>query len=588
MKRMNYIAKLIAISCLGLLTITCIILHNTPASGYEVSIYGPTQITWILLIIATFGGFFIIVDQVLRQGYKNSHFWLTGLLILVFCRIIIILTPFIRGYYTWNGDNITHIGYIKDIISTGFITNNNPYPITHIFLSIMVIYTNLQIEFIANNSTAFISVLCIIFIYLASKKILPSEGSQILVAAISGSVLISGYDVYLMPNGWSVLLLPLVFYTIFNSSKSFKALSIILLILYPFFHPLSALILILSLIAMGIANYTNDVLYYKKLLYKNILMYFNINYIFVASIVFLFWILTLSIFNDNIGAFLNIFSTGNTDPLTQINSQLNKIHISSTEFFNLLIHMYGHYLIFGLLFFITVIIIYKLNKYGIIYRNINNIICIIFLYILLYLAYFLNVIPGLAFIGSDRILKYIFILTPLPLGFTFNYILTKKYYKITIVFVILLLISSIISIYSSFISPYVMQPSIQVTNYDMSGAKWFIENKDINIPTSPILNLPSRLADDILGYSSASKRADLSPYYIIPNHFNYTNYTTLGKSIGGDTYIPISQLDEITYQTVWNSTGRFDSSDFQHLEYDTSLNRLYDNGEYEVFLLDKR
>ena len=172
--------------------------YFNPAHGYELSLYNSTPpIVWISLIFSIFGGISIIMYIVHRNQSDYYNYCFLGLLILLFDRIILLYIPYIRGYYSWRGDNISHFGILKEILTFGHIPSDLVYPITHILLSELVYITGLSNEIIANHSTALISVFYVISIYLLATSSLVTKKEQILAVTSIAGVFFSGYDVYL-------------------------------------------------------------------------------------------------------------------------------------------------------------------------------------------------------------------------------------------------------------------------------------------------------------------------------------------------------------------------------------------------------
>ena len=74
-----------------------------------------------------------------------------------------------------------------------------------------------------------------------------------------------------MPNGWSILYWPIVLFFYFKSltkkySMKYTILFLITLILYPFFHPLSTVVLILMLVVIGSIEFLIPIFENKKIL----------------------------------------------------------------------------------------------------------------------------------------------------------------------------------------------------------------------------------------------------------------------------------------------------------------------------------
>jgi hypothetical protein len=53
--------------------------------------------------------------------------------------------------------------------------------------------------------------------------------------------------------------------------------------------------------------------------------------------------------------------------------------------------------------------------------------------------------------------------------------------------------------------------------------------------------------------------------------------------VSSDTYIVISEIDRVTYEGAWNSVGRFAAQDFEMIGEDYAVDRIYSNGELDVW-----
>lgn len=593
-KSINYKLKIIAIISFTLIIISSSISYLNPVKGYELSIYESTPIfVWIFLIISIAGGLTIVLHQIYTEEYKSSNFWLIGFFVLILNRVTLLYVPYIRGYYTWNGDNISHLGIVKSILYTGYVPNDIFYPITHILLSILISISGIPIEFIVNHSTGLLSILYVVSIYLLATVVLQSRDAQLLSAAAIGGVLFNGYDVYIMPNGWSVLYLPFVFFfffSILNANKvsiKYNLLLVILLILYPFFHPLSSSIIILLFINIGFSRIFLYIIEKKFHNLNRLLDFFPMNLIFIELIIFLSWIMTFQGFNANIiNLYTSITKGHGPDAMAQMGEKLDKINIHGIDFLILIIKIMGDEIIFLILSVIAVIIIFKNKEDRKSNYNLIIILGIIFTIGIIYLVYFFNIIPGLGNIGSDRLLAYLVIFTPIPVGYVFKNLIRRKKYAGIIICLFILMIASTISMFSLYSSPYILRPNIQVTQMDINGMSWFFENKDRKISDTGIMSPSYRFADTILGYDEVKKRSDIKQsFQQISDHFNYSFNKYLGESYTENRYSVITMFDRTIYDTVWKIIGRFHKEDFENLEKDSSVDKLYSNGEVSAWYI---
>lgn len=584
--------KIVAIVCFAFIATSDFIAYTNPAKGYELSIYESTPfIVWLFLILSIIGGVTIIIHQVYTKEYKSSNFWLIGLLILILSRMSLLYVPFIRGYYTWRGDNMSHIGFVKDVLFSGHVASDNFYPITHILLTEIISVSGVPIELIVNHSTALFSIFYVIFIYLLATVVLPKRDAQLLSVAAIGGVIFNDYEVFLRPNAWSFLMLPLVLFLYFKHSIEYRMPFIILLILYPFFHPFTSVALVASFIVIGLSQMALGTIYHLKHKKREQL---PIVPILIISCILLPWLLSFQYFELNIRLLFERLTTGYSPSMVDsMGSRLDKIHVHGFDFVKLFIKWYGDDFIFIVFSLIAGIIIIKrllFNRFS----NpdyITNLVSLFGIFLMagfLYLAYLFGTIPGLDVIAGERFQRFLVLFTPVLTGFMI-YEISKKAHStrlISVGIVCIIVLASVISIGSLYHSPYILRPSAGVTQMDMQGMDWFVNYKSIDTGCTHIMSPPYRFADAILGYSKERERSDIERYSLkIPDHFGYTNHSALGESYTTDKYAAITQLDRVVYVTVWRVVGRFNESDFSRLEVDPTVDKLYENGETEVFYI---
>jgi len=626
---LNY--KLVAILSILFSTLAIGIAFQNQAQGYELSIYDSTPfIVWFSLILSITGALFIVIYQIFTKEYLSSNFWMIGIFILLLDRLILLYIPYIRGYFSWRGDNISHLGYLIDIITYGYIPSDNPYPISHIFLVIFNTITGISENIVVNYSTGIFSTLYVISIYLLATTILYTKKEQIL-AITSVAVVFFSYNVFLMPNGWSQLFLPLLVFLYFKSlekynSSEYKLLFVILLILYPFFHPLSSLYIIFMLSFIGIILF---LMYFYLIDGKNNLKLINNlkKYLFVGQltsgfiknletgvntlilmrndkyafpltailieIVILFpWILSFQSFHLNLKMFYNSILTGtNPNVLEGMQNTLNKINVSGFDFIQLFVKLEGANLIFLGLFVISLFILSK-QRYDL--QKNKNLLLLSGITIFtgfIYASYLFGIVPGIHAIAAQRIKSYITLFTPISVGFVFFYffqkgLIVKKVNLFPILCILIIFTASTLSIYSLYPSPNVIQPNPSVTQADMQATEWFVFHTPRVVLTTHIMSPIYRFVDGVVGPTERAYM--LGPTYkhsTVPDHFNYTKMNKLGESYSEDRYMLITRLDSVIYDTVWSAVGRFNRQDFEQLLEDTSVEKLYSNGETNIFFI---
>ena len=534
--------KILAILSFISLVVALLIAHQHPATGYEPDIYASTPaLTWVFIFLAIIGGTIIVIDQVITKSFKRNRFWLLGVLILVLSQISFLYIPYIRDYFTWGGDNLSHWGEVEDILNNGHFSQGNFYPITHSILSQIILITKAPLQVVTNLSTTFLSVFFIAFTYLLATVVLAKREQQLIATAVAAIVLIEGgYHVFLMPNGWSIFLIPLLFYLYFKnqSERSYIIPFIILLVLYPFFHPLSSLMIGITFI----------VIYFTGLFTKSLRNRVNSSATFATPIftlvfgivellILIFWIRQFSAFKTNFhDLWQNIFTrTGQV--LGQMGLALSKVQIHGLDLIVLYLKLYGAdtaliiFSLLGLMLFFRQIKKIDQGSFSIFIASIGFIFLLFsFIYVLYLIGLF-----GLGNIAAERMISYIMIFTPELAAIGILWVSQKiklKFLNIILIVAFLIILSGL-SLRELYYSPYIVQPNAQVTATDMEGFEWFIKEKNSGIGILNIGNPPSPFYNAILGSDEASQRYD--DYNIqFSDHFGYNEYNTLGEQYSGE------------------------------------------------------
>src|SRR5690606_11254393 len=168
----NLKEKLILIFLYNLMTIIVLYSFFSPSKFYEISIYSNFPNIILLFLIAIPLIITIIYCSLITSNKIPPESIIFFLILLLFMsRLIIQWLPFIRGYFTFQGDHMSQIGICKDIIQYGSINQDDFYPITHIFLTIINLFTDVSIVDIGNYSTGIISLLFLVWLYILSKII---------------------------------------------------------------------------------------------------------------------------------------------------------------------------------------------------------------------------------------------------------------------------------------------------------------------------------------------------------------------------------------------------------------------------------
>lgn len=579
----NRIIKITAIIAFIFITLSAILIKNTENSGYEASIYTAIPfLSWVFLIIGIVCGICIAVHSVYTKEYEKNNKWALGLFLILLSDSIILSLPLLRGYTFWGrGDPFTHIITVLNIVSSGHIADKNFYPIAHIYVAEFSLLSNVPVEILFMFIPLLFAILFVVYAYLFAKSILPNKG-QVILATIAITAFQSGWYLNLTPNHLSNFMIPFAFFIFFKSYEStsrlkteFRILLIIMIFLYGAFHPVPAIALLFLFIAVGL---------FDKILSTKDSNDFTRKFTTTSSLILAVWTISwLSSFGVWGSTIRNIHTVMAEGGPTALSTMGDKIAYASGYGYSPLEMFLKHYT--GILIYITLAlialpIIMKEARENKSFKNIGSLYSPLAAYFLITAVFFLSDIG----FGPLRMLIYLLILCTVFVGFMLNRLLEKTKHsskkslvKPAIVFIIIfiLVFSSIHGILKLYPSPYLLSYNNQVTNSEIEGMEWFFDTR--NAKTSLLVE---SLSEMMHRRGIIMRKLELPPY-----HFNYNNCTALGESYTEDKYMALNKLDKLLYVEVWPEMAelRWYPSDYDKLEDDASLDKLYSNGGFDVW-----
>jgi len=583
----NKVLKIISSLCFILIILALTLINNEPTEGYEISIYtAVSPLVWVFLICSIVGGIIITVGHTFSKESTQSDWWLVGFFIIMMSYIIIFLLPVLRGYAFYGaGDPLSHVGYIKDIYQTGHIGSGNFYPATHIIVAITTMISDAPYLAIIKLTPTMFSFLYFLFIFFLCKDLMRVE-KKVAITVVSCYIpLILGYYTLFSPNGLALLILPLILHLYFSKtterSLEYAILLILFLLVLPFFHILVAFFLTF----VFIVHYIVEFVYAKSC--KNMEIIANpipsINPILILLITTITWFSQSARWGGS-AMRVSRWIRGEVvvKPINEATGMLEKANLSFAEFVLLIIKMYGGYIIFGIIAFIGVLFVLRGIKS--IPKN-DLFLCFLLISTSVLSLLLVFVIPT----GMDPLRPLRFVAFPLQLfvGLTL-YKLTGigKRRIINFLVILLLLFPAVIGMFNVHYSPYIMRPNEQVTQMQFSGMSWFFGSKDPHVKHIGITS-KHRFSDALLGRHVASERKDLPKHpinYYVGDHFSKLSHDILLNK----KYMTLSMFDEVLYTKVWSSTKRFEESDFEKPETESSTNKIYSNGEFRIFFINPR
>lgn len=595
--------KSLALLAILLLLVSLFIILNTPyANQYEFSIYDvfPSYL-WLCIIISIILSILIIFISIFSVQ-ENNKYWLWGVINLIISNSILFFMPYVRGYYLYGrGDVLTHIGHIKDILLSGHVGDTNVYPILHILSSYLILIPNISLNDVTFLVMPLLSVFYIISIYLLARELFENDKNVLLVLAfVSLPIFGSTYTAF-APFVLAFLMTPFVIYTYFKSRTTnkriveFSIIALIMLFFVIYAHPLVFLALIIIIISLEftfrlfknnhiskIKLFENEPISIKK--FKG-----SSNLIIIGIIAFFSWNAYLSLVIKNFTTvYLSIIGETMQSQFSSYSSVLTMGKPTLYQFLTLLFNRYGQLFVFGVLSLIVVF--YSVKK-----RKMSFYQIFLLIGVLIFSILSLGLLFGVSLFDYSRMYMFaiIFAIILVPVliyelvnNTKFNQINKKKILSVTLISLIFI---SYFSIFNLYFSPITKTDNQQVTKSEFNGMKTFFSIRDTSMAIMGLGIPQSRFYDAIYGIDQFRKGVSSASYIIPPDHFGYNNSTSISDYYKSPRYLMLSELDRKYYNLYpeenLREKLRYNQTDYANLELDQGAQKMYSNGNLEIFYI---
>jgi hypothetical protein len=149
-----------------------------------------------------------------------------------------------------------------------------------------------------------------------------------------------------------------------------------------------------------------------------------------------------------------------------------------------------------------------------------------------------------------------------------------------------LLLLVVLSVFTVYYSPLESRENHQVTRMEFEGSEWVFEHSgEEGIRVSTLGWSAERYHDARYGVWNETA-PQIAAEDGAPAHFNYTRYPYLGDSYQSDTNLGITRLGRIVFPAKfpdYREQWSFTPEDFARLEHDPTVDRTYDNGEFDGY-----
>jgi len=579
------IAKLIGSASFLLLTIVLLSVLTNQAEGYEVSLYESIPaFAWASLILSFAFALLLLSYGLFYCRTTKSIYVISGILNVGLAFFILYSLPLLKGYMFYGNvnDPLAHIGFVKDIMQISHFGSTNFYPISHILVSIYALVTDTSCRYFLLLAPSFFSVFFPIFTYLYWYQHSSNKMESSFIAITCSIPILLGYHTLFAPNGLAILTIPMGLYLYSSYQKQGHTGAGILLFLYitviTFFHLLAAFLFATFMAIHVIYEFLGSRIAPGVSTDKRTLRSFlPIISLLIPTIQWFTYSSSWDISVKRVHWWLE--GAGSFTPLDEAQGVLAKLDI--LDILSLSLKMYGGYVILGLFAFIGLIILIKDFQKGrpqkrmvlsFLILSITSTVALIFMFI----------IPS----GMDPMRPVRFCALPLGLFGGFSLFRVFQLEKVkkpvsSLCCISVLMVIITLGIFNVHYSPITLNHNPQVTTMEFSGMDWFLNNKDPSITQQDVTN-KYRFYDAIFGVKqSGTNRLGMESNFresYVGDHF-----MNLKREQDPQTYLLICKLDRLLYTEVWTSQNRFEASDFDLLEYNSELEKIYCNRELDVY-----
>lgn len=579
--------RIALVGALSLLLAVVVVLVVPPADNYEMSLYNSYPVLlWLFVVAALVFGSVAILASARMPGDRA---WAFGLAVLLVTNLLLLMMPYIRGYLMYGrADSLTHLGFVRDIATSGGIAGNI-YPPMHVLTLALAEATGSEPSTVAMFvpvvfSGVYFGAMFYLLVYLFDSR------QQVLFGAPFVALPVLRYaHVGFRPFDLSVMLLPLALYAFVKSQRHPTApvrltfvVTLVGLLLY---HPLTAFFTVGVFLIYLAARHAPRITRRHAS---------PTNLFSLSAAVFLVW---YSNFSGIILRFDRVYSTvlGPVEgeaPLDSFSDTATEAAPELIDVARVITFKYGvEALLFGLgaLFVCFALLLVVRDD-----RLIDT-----------YTFTFVGVL-GLFGLGGGAFLVMDLIVPPerafqiakvaaVVLAGQLFYLLWEHTGQsrpqqgirtgFWAVVVVALLVLATLSVFTVHKSPLTSAKNQQVTEMEVEGTEWLTEYGDEATGGNSEFGLSYfRFYEWQQGTVSAKPFWGTAP----PPHFNYTERDSLGESYPSEQYLTVTRLGRVLYPQAfpkYPENWRYTPAEFARLEKDNTVQRVYDNGDYTQYLI---
>lgn len=601
--------KVLAILAFNLLSIAAIVAWTTPpANRYELSIYTALPPSfWVLTVLSLFMGALVVLETSRHKSLGST--WIAGIAVIVGANLLLMGLPSIRGYvYLGRWDELTHIGFMLDIIETRQIGAVNFYPLDHLLGVTVYWLADRSINEVLRYVPPFFSLYYVISLYTLARHLF-GKTKETLLSVLLGSILIFGPDqVSFAPASQSFFLMPSIIYVYFRSRSSrggfeFTGLLILLLLFVIFFHPMTSFYLVVVLLCLELAPLVR-----KRYVGNHHASAatsprrHSLNLMLTTVAIFFLWYFAFAAITRSFAALVNwlVFQSGTSQAQTYAGI-IATADVRLVDLLLLAVFTYGQLIVLTVLGLLSSVFVFRRLKRNLTTASGQSPSNEVFLTVGFLVFTFFGVFFLFSYflVGFARIESYSMLFATLLVGerlarLTQSDNMTRnpaqrahkrirlRSFLATTIVVLLICVST----FNLYLSPITRKENQHVTESELVGMKWFFEHRDKSMLTYELglsqLTFHHALFGDAVPTPNLRYGSVTTPL----DHFGYSNGSSMATYYGVPGYLLVTTLGRAFYPEIYptyTSRWRFTPDDFERLDHDSNALRIFDGGDLTIY-----
>lgn len=581
----------IALVGLGLLWTAIVVVYATgPATGYEASIYGGFPwYFWVATIGAMFCGLVVVLRS--ARSDRRDRFWIVGLALAFATNAMLVLLPYIRGYVVYGrADVLSHVGMIHDLAGTTLDSPESMYYNTHIVVQALSYATGLEPIGLIGVLAPVVSIVYFGGLCFAVTHVFEARDRVLLGLAFASIPVAGSAHVVTVPFLISILLVPFVLYLFVKEQRTnavpVRIALLVTVVAFVLYHPLTAAFMIAVFVVYVGTKWTE---------------WFEPRWVGptnVASFTFAVFAAWYFNFVGVIRRFEGVVDSllGRDEGGTQLDAYTQTVDQASPELIDLVriaVVRYGVDVLVSVLVgvFVAVAAYRWHRRRGSYTPNIFVLLsaaaCVLF------------TASAFVFLVNDLIagwgrplafrLAFAIVVIAALISLAGEYTTTRSRRRGLVLSVYVVVFALlVVATLGMFHSPIGSDMNEQTTQMELDGTEWTFEHRNEERLIDEFGIRQYRFAHAHYGTNGTAptiRRDETVP----PPRFNYTTHDTLGESYDEDTYLFLTERGRISYPAQfpnYEDQWRYTPEDFDRIERDPTVVRLYDNGDFDTYLID--